>query len=123
MLNEAAERGIQSSTSGLRLIMDASYPKNDQSRAITKCPSEAERLTAQFQSTHALTNVQLLDALCQRISQESYTLNFDYVSFHSRCMLLLKAVYGEFKLEIKRAGREIDWGNAELPIVPHYIFR
>jgi hypothetical protein len=103
--------------------MDASYPKNDQSRAITNYPSEPERLTAQLQSTHALTNVQLLDALCQRISQESYTLNFDYFSFHSHCMLLLKAVYDEFKLEIKRAGRGIDWGNAELPIVPHYVFQ
>jgi hypothetical protein len=123
VLNEVAEREIQSSVSGLRLIMDGSYPKNDQSRAITNYPSESERLTLQFQSTHALTNVQLLDALCQRISQESYTLNFDYFSFHSRCMLLLKAVYDEFKLEIKIAIREIDWGNAELPIVPHYIFQ
>jgi hypothetical protein len=123
VLNEVAEREIQSSISGLRLIMDASYPKNGQSREITNYLSEPERLTAQFQSTHALTNVQLLDALCQRISQESYTLNFDYFSFHSRCMLLLKAVYDEFKPEIKRAGREIDWGNAELPIVPHYIFQ
>ena len=123
VLNEVAEGEIQSSISGLRLIMDANYPKNDQSRAITNYPSEPERLTAQLQSTHALTNVQLLDALGQRISQESYTLNFHYFSFHSCCMFLLKAVYDEFKLEIKRAGREIDWGNAELPIVPHYIFR
>jgi hypothetical protein len=122
VLNEVAEREIQYSISGLRLIMDASYYRNYQSREITNYPSDSERLTAQFQGTHAITNVQLRDALCKRISQESYTLNFDYFSFHSRCMLLLKAVYEEFKYEIKRVGREIDWGSAELPIVPCEFF-
>jgi hypothetical protein len=103
VLNEVAEGEIQSSISGLRLIMDANYPKNDQSRAITNYPSEPERLTAQLPRVlHSQLPLLLI----------SFTL---YV--------LLKAVYDEFKLEIKRAGREIDWGHAELPIVPHYIFR
>ena len=39
VLNEAVEREIQSSVSGRRLIVDATYSKNIESRAITNYPS------------------------------------------------------------------------------------
>jgi hypothetical protein len=90
--------------------------------------SQAQRpadraLTTQFQRTHALTNTQLLDVLCTRVMQESYALNFDYFSFHTRCMLLLKAVYDEFEEEVKEVDGVLDWGCAELPVVPHWLFK
>ena len=34
-------------------------------------------------------------------------------------MLLLKAVYDEFEKEVKELDGELDWGSAELPVVPH----
>ena len=37
-------------------------------------------------------------------------------------MLLLKAVYEEFKKEIIERDDELDWGRAELPILPHWLF-
>jgi hypothetical protein len=60
--------------------------------------------------------MQLLDVLRTRAMQESYALNFDYFSFHTRCMLLLKAAHGEFEKEVKEA-------FGELPVVPHWLFK
>lgn len=37
-------------------------------------------------------------------------------------MLLLRAVYAEFKTEVDEVEGELDWTNGELPIVPHYLF-
>ena len=37
-------------------------------------------------------------------------------------MLLLKAVYEEFKKEIVEKDDELDWGRGELPVVPYWIF-
>jgi hypothetical protein len=55
--------------------------------------------------------------------QESYTLNFDYFSFHTRCMLLLKAVYEEFEEEVKEECGALDWGSGELPVLPYWLFK
>jgi len=139
VLNLIAENEMQHLLTGLRLLGTAatqplSLPPADaplgalaQSRAL-ECrgpvaqSSSNRALTNQFQRTHTLTNVQLLDVLVTRISQESYALNFDYFSLHERCMLLLKAVYEEFKKEIMERDDELDWGRAELPVLPHWLF-
>jgi hypothetical protein len=55
--------------------------------------------------------------------QESYTLNFDYFSFHTRCMLLLKSVYAEFEGEVNEEGDALDWGSGELPVLPYWLFK
>ena len=86
-------------------------------------PSSSRVITAQFQNTHSLTSIQLLDTLCSRISQESYALAFDYFSFHTRCTLLLKSIYDEFEKEIVELDGELDWGSAEMPVVPHWLFK
>jgi hypothetical protein len=51
--------------------------------------------------------------------QESYALNFHYFSYYTCCMLLLKAVHDEFEKEVKELDGELDWGSAELLVVPH----
>lgn len=138
VLNLIAENEIQHSLTGLQLLGTAStklsLPAAEapldplaQARALElRLPvaqsSSNRALTNQFQKTHSLTNVQLLDVLATRISQESYALNFDYFSLHERCMLLLKAVYEEFKEEIVERDDELDWGRAELPVLPHWLF-
>jgi len=81
-------------------------------------------LTAQFQKTHALTNIQLLQALCTRTAQESYTLNFDYFSFHMRCLDLLKDIYHEFEEEVDELnGVKLECEYGELPVAPRWIFQ
>lgn len=124
ILNESAEDEIEYSLSRLRLLEGPDAP--GPSKAIISYePAQQDSsrtLTNQFQRTHALTNTQLLHALCTRVSREAYTLNFDYFSFHMRCMNLLKAVYEEFADEIKEVEGKLDWGKGELPLVPHYVF-
>lgn len=138
VLNSIAENEMQHSLAGLRLLgtgtteislpaAEASLEPLAQARALENRPhiaqsSSSRALTSQFQKTRTLTNVQLVDVLVTRISQESYALNFDYFSLHERCMLLLKAVYEEFKKEIIERDDELDWGRAELPVLPHWLF-
>lgn len=115
VLNAGAEGEIARSLRGLRLLEDGVLSKSEDL-------DETKALTAQFESTGTLTTTQLLSALCTRISQETYTLNFDYFSFHMRCMRLLQAVYTEFKPQVEEKYGELDWGSAELPVVPAYVF-
>jgi hypothetical protein len=139
VLNSIAENEMQHSLAGLRLLGSStsqvlSLPAAEapltplaQARAfenrVPVAQSSSNRaLTNQFERTHTLTNVQLLHVLVTRISQESYALNFDYFSLHERCMLLLKAVYEEFKKEVVERDDELDWGRAELPVLPHWLF-
>lgn len=139
VLNSIAENEMQRSLEGLRLLgtgvaQPLSLPAAEKplagqavesalaTHAQVAQSSSNRALTNQFQKTHTLTNVQLLEVLCTRISQESYALNFDYFSLHERCMFLLKAVYEEFKKEIVEKDDELDWGRAELPVLPHWLF-
>jgi len=116
VLNKSAEEEIARSLQGLRELENGAVPARNLDG------EENSALMAQFESTGTLTTTQLLSALCTRISQETYTLNFDYFSFHMRCMHLLQAVYMEFKKEVDKKYGELDWGAAELPVVPAYVF-
>ncbi|CAG8972647.1 hypothetical protein HYALB_00011386 [Hymenoscyphus albidus] len=69
-----------------------------------------------------LTETQLLSALCTRLQQEAYTLNFDYFTFHIRCMRFLKALYEEFRVEIIEEDGELIERRGELNMVVHRIF-
>jgi hypothetical protein len=121
VLNSIAENEMQHSLEGLRLLGSSTerlLPPTEapitflgQERALAlRSPQSSSNgaLTRQFQRTHALTNVELLDVLCTRISQESYALNFDYFKLHERCMVLLQAVYEEFKKEAVERDEELD---------------
>ncbi|TVY68961.1 hypothetical protein LSUE1_G008498 [Lachnellula suecica] len=119
LLNATAEDEIEQSLSGLRLLEGSSSTKSQLSRLEQDSNKE---LTNQFQGTHALMPTQLLSALATRVSQENYALNFDYFSFHVRCMHILQSVYKEFKVEIDAEHGELDWGKGELPVVPAWIF-
>ncbi|RDL42300.1 uncharacterized protein BP5553_02279 [Venustampulla echinocandica] len=126
VLNLAARCEIEKSLAGwhdlLLEVADSDSPFNPGGNLELSISGQQAQLTAQFQTTHTLTNVQLLSALCTRVAQEGFALNFDYFSFHMRCMRVLKAIYDEFESEIVAAGGELDWGRAELPVVPHWIF-
>ena len=135
VLNSIAEDEMQHSLEGLRLLGSSTdtlvppaeaaiTPLGQERGLIQRSPPSSSNgaLTRQFQRTHALTNVQLLHVLCTRISQESYALNFDYFALHERCMMLLKAVYEEFKKEILERDDELDWGTGDLPVLPHWLF-
>jgi hypothetical protein len=139
VLNLIAENEMQHSLEGLRLLATSSpqtfsFPAAKEpleelamerflkTRATVAQNSSNKALANQFQETHALTNIQLLDVLCTRISQESYALNFDYFALHERCMLLLKAAYEEFKKEIVQKDDELHWESGEMPVVPHWLF-
>jgi hypothetical protein len=122
VLNSIAENEMQDSLEGLRLLsvnsmaslsLEAPSAPSAEDRTVAICTplaqTSTQALTRQFEKTHALTNVQLLDLHCTRISQESYALNFDYFALHERCMVLLKALYEEFKQEIVERDGELDW--------------
>lgn len=136
VLNDASQREIEYSLAGLRLLEDANLspqtaPSNlldETGRTVTIFRPAAEHLssralTTQFQATGTLTNIELLEALCTRLTQEANALNFDYFSFHITCMRMLKAVYEEFEKEILAADAALDWGKGELPVVPYWLFR
>lgn len=95
ILSTTAQSEISHSLSGLRLLEAGESSTAFKNELDRKEPELNQSLTAQFEATHTLTEVQLLDALADRISQERYTLNFDYFSFHVRCMHLLQTVYLE----------------------------
>ena len=126
ILNLATEYEMECSLRGLRLLEEANTPLSNRSLIIANHQAldrvSSCSLTRQSQRTHTLPNIQLLHALGTRVSQESYTLNSDYLSFHIRCMLLLKAVYGEFENDIIATHTKLDWGCAELLVVPHWLF-
>jgi hypothetical protein len=122
VLNTTAESDITRSLSGLRLLEAGEGSSTSNNRLSRVEPESNHALTTQFQDTHALTEAQLLSALSTRVSQETYTLNFDYFTFHVRCMHLLQAVYSEFKPEIDAKYGMLDWGKAELPLVPAWVF-
>jgi hypothetical protein len=130
VLDSTAQNEIDQSLAGFRKLEDhkpiqkSTADISNSAMATYKLPAaNSDRfLTTQFQKTHSLTRIQFLDALSTRISQESYTLNFDYFTFHTRCMRLLKAIYEDFEDEIKDLDGELDWGRGELPLVPHWLF-
>jgi len=126
ILNSMSQNEMQDSLEGLRLL--SKDPEAISLDLLSNMKSDLRvqdrALTNQFENTHSLTNIQLLDALCTRVSEESYALNFDYFSFHKRCTLLLKSVYDEFKDEVSgTGGAELDWTVGELPVVPYWIFK
>jgi hypothetical protein len=76
-------------------------------------------LQRQFQKTHALTPLQVLDTLGSSIEHESVFLKYNYFSMHERCTRLLRALYAEFEAECPEPIVERD---AELPLLVRYIF-
>ena len=124
ILNIISQNELEGSLSGLR-ILGTTTPQPLAIVARDAYEHTSNRaLTDQFQKTHMLTNIQLLDVLCSRVSQESYALNFDYFSFHTRCTLVLDTVAKEFEKEIEEMGGEkLDWRSGELPVAPHWLFK
>ncbi|CAG8955426.1 hypothetical protein HYFRA_00010291 [Hymenoscyphus fraxineus] len=124
ILSHTASTEINQTLTGVQKILkDANaFPKTP----FTTTPSAREvstkDLTTQFENHQMLTETQLLSALCTRLQQEAYTLNFDYFTFHIRCMRFLKAVYEEFRVEIIEEDGELIEGRGELNMVVHRIF-
>jgi hypothetical protein len=131
VLNDSAQQEIEYSLAGLRLLenaetsSDLSETSSQEVTLYSRAPEHltSRALTAQFQQTGTLTNLELLEALGTRLKQEAYALNFDYFSFHTTCMSMLKAVYGEFEKDITAANTALNWSYGEMPVVPYWLFK
>lgn len=52
-------------------------------------------------------------------------MNFDYVALHVRCLLLLQALYEEFRTEVSEKGgddEELEMGSGILSQVVYWVF-
>lgn len=70
-----------------------------------------------------LSPVQLLDALCTKITSESVILYFNYLAMHQQATLVLRALYVEFKNQVDVLhGGPIVKTEHTLPHIPRYLF-
>jgi len=131
ILNSISQGELQHSISGLRLLgsstlqplslgssqlfMNTTLAARNQAAQI----SSDKAITSQFQKTHTLTYIQLLDALCSSIYQESYTVQLGYITFSTRCNFFLISIYKESREEIIELDDELFWQRAMMHIVPY----
>ncbi|KAF8861452.1 hypothetical protein BDZ45DRAFT_740225 [Acephala macrosclerotiorum] len=69
-----------------------------------------------YSETRSLTPFQLLYTLMSCLVSESLLLNFNYVTVHRRCMLVLRALEIEFAPEVEKWERENPGKEGALPL-------
>ncbi|KAJ3033786.1 hypothetical protein HDV00_005827 [Rhizophlyctis rosea] len=103
----------------------SSEPSNATPTPFTPPPPTWPPLTTlptQWHQTHKLTPTQLLLSLRQSLHTETQILHFDYISLHTRCIALLRAVRTVVHDDLERLiGKEYIENESQLPTMVGWI--
>ena len=95
-------------------------PSGSEDQHLTKKESMLQK---QWEKSHTLTPLQLLDTVCNAIFDEEAMVRFDYLSLHTRCLRLLSAVRTVIDDQLRdRFGEHYIDGESQLCYVIYCIF-
>jgi len=99
-------------------------PTFEQEQSEGQAPERGQSVVQkQWAKSHKLTVLQLLEALRYAMIAERYALRFDYISFHLRCLDLLRAIRQELDAKFRQYFTDDYIENeTQLPFLVGYIF-